>query len=240
MVVNHKIQFFLIFVEVYFYRAIFPIILVAFINRNFPLLDALHRSHFQCGKCEGRRSQSSEARTPSLALPPRWARKGVLHLWCVTRLTFVCMLRYSEWDAVPIWVPGFFGTYSGMVYWAGFRTLQYLQWNVILIWFPNSSIFIMSRYSNPSSGLFGICAETLRRYSYTPTIPGQDAPRPLPSPARVLSFFLSAGSVSQRERISVRAVAEEGWYNLGPGRGRYCGRVGCLSQRRVLALPQWF
>mgnify|MGYP000095050271 FL=1 len=47
MVVNHKIQFFLIFLEVYFYRAIFPIILVAFINRNFPLLGALHRSHFQ-------------------------------------------------------------------------------------------------------------------------------------------------------------------------------------------------
>ena len=240
MVVNHKIQFFLIFVEVYFYRAIFPIILVAFINRNSPLLGALHRSHFQCGKCEGRRSQSSEARTPSLALPPRWARKGVLHLWCVTRLTFVCMLRYSEWDAVPIWVPGFFGTYSGMVYWAGFRTLQYLQWNVILIWFPNSSIFIMSRYSNPSSGLFGICVETLRRYSYTPTIPGQDAPRPLPSPPRILCFFLPAGNASLRERISVRAVAEEGGYNLGCGRGRYCGRVSCLSQRRVLALLQWF
>ena len=47
----------------------------------------------------------------------------------------------------------------------------------------------MSRYSNPSSGLFGICAETLRRYSCPFTIPGQDAPRPLPSPARVLSFF---------------------------------------------------
>ena len=153
----------------------------------FHSLVALRRSHFQCGKCEGRRSQSSEARTPSLALPPRWARKGVLHLWCVTRLTFVCMLRYSEWDAVPIWVPGFFGTYSGMVYWAGFRTLQYLQWNVILIWFPNSSIFIMSRYSNPSSGLFDIYAETLRRYSYTPTIPGQDAPRPLPS---LFGFYL--------------------------------------------------
>ena len=72
----------------------------------------------------------------------------------------------------------------------------------------------MNRYSNPSSGLFDIYAETLRRYSYTPTIPGQDAPRPLPSPARVLSFFLSAGSVSQRERISVRAVAEEGVIQL--------------------------
>ena len=72
----------------------------------------------------------------------------------------------------------------------------------------------MNRYSNPSSGLFDIYAETLRRYSYTPTIPGQDAPRPLPSPIRVLSFFLSAGSVSQRERISVRAVAEEGVIQL--------------------------
>ena len=206
----------------------------------FHSLVALRRSHFQCGKCEGRRSQSSEARTPSLALPPRWARKEFFVVVCGAVLTFVCMLRYSEWDAVPIWVPGFFGTYSGMVYWAGFRTLQYLQWNVILIWFPNSSIFIMNRYANPSSGLFGISAKTLRRYSYTPTIPGQDAPRPLPSPARILSFFLPAGSVSQRERISVRAVAEEGWYNLGPGRGRYCGRVSCLSQRRVLALLQWF
>ena len=161
VVVNHKIQFFLIFLEVYFYRAIFPIILVAFINRNFPLLDALHRSHFQCGKCEGRRSQSSEARTPSLALPPRWARKGVLHLWCVTRLTFVCMLRYSEWDAVPIWVPGFFGTYSGMVYWAGFRILQYLQWNIILTWFPNSSIFTMERYTELVSKFFNIYSGTL-------------------------------------------------------------------------------
>ena len=184
----------------------------------------------------------SKFRSPN-ALPRAPTPLGterVLHLRCVTRLTFVCMLRYPEWDAVPIWVPGFFGIYSGMLYWAGFRILQYLQWNVILTWFPNSSIFIMNRYANPSSGLFGISAKTLRRYSYTPTIPGQDAPRPLPSPARVLSFFLPAGSVSQRERISIRAVAEEGWYNLGPGRGRYCGRVSCLSQRRVLALPQWF
>ena len=45
----------------------------------------------------------------------------------------------------------------------------------------------MSRYSNPSSGLFGICAETLRRYSCPFTIPEQDAPRPLPSP---LGFYL--------------------------------------------------
>ena len=62
---------------------------------------ALRRSHFQCGKCEGRRSQSSVARTPSLALPPRWARKEFFIVVCAALLTFVCMLRYSEWNAVP-------------------------------------------------------------------------------------------------------------------------------------------
>ena len=103
-------------------------------------LGALRRSHFQCGKCEGRRSQSSEART-SLALPPRWARKRVLHLRCVTRLTFFCILRYSERDAVPICflgssvfivvhcadlVPGFFDIYSGTLCRSGSQILLYL------------------------------------------------------------------------------------------------------------------
>ena len=47
---------------------------------------------------------------------------------CAALLTFVCMLRYSEWNVMPIWflyssifivvrcadlVSGFFGTYSG-------------------------------------------------------------------------------------------------------------------------------
>ena len=64
---------------------------------------ALRRSHFQCGKCEGRRSQSSAARTPSLALPPRWARKEFCVVVCAALLTFICMLRYSEWNVVPIW-----------------------------------------------------------------------------------------------------------------------------------------
>ena len=64
---------------------------------------ALRRSHFQCGKCEGRRSQSSVARTPSLALPPRWARKEFFVVVCAALLTFVCMLRYWMWNVVPIW-----------------------------------------------------------------------------------------------------------------------------------------
>ena len=106
MLVNHKIQIFLDFLEVYLKDAIFLL----------PFAGGATAVAFQCGKCEGRRSQSSEARTPSLALPPRWARKEFFVVVCGAVLTFVCMLRYSEWDAVPIWVPGFFGTYSGMVY----------------------------------------------------------------------------------------------------------------------------
>ena len=92
---------------------------------------ALRRSHFQCGKCEGRRSQSSAARTPSLALPHRWARKEFCVVVCAALLTFVCMLRYSEWNVVPIWflyssvlmvvrwadpVSVFFDTYRNILY----------------------------------------------------------------------------------------------------------------------------
>ena len=92
---------------------------------------ALRRSHFQCGKCEGRRCQSSVARTPSLALAPRWARKEFCVVVCAALLTFVCMLRYSEWNVVPIWflyssvlmvvrwadpVSVFFDTYRNILY----------------------------------------------------------------------------------------------------------------------------
>ena len=67
------------------------------------------------------------ARTPSLALPPRWARKEFFIVVCAALLTFVCMLRYSEWNAGPIWflyssifivirwadlISGFFDIYS--------------------------------------------------------------------------------------------------------------------------------
>ena len=102
--------------------------IVLFFNNKSLRWMALRRSHFQCGKCEGRRSQSSAARTPSLALPPRWARKEFFVVVCAALLTFVCMLRYSEWNAVPIWflyssvlmvvrwadlIPVFFDIYGG-------------------------------------------------------------------------------------------------------------------------------
>ena len=107
----------------------------------FHSLVALRRSHFQCGKCEGRRSQSSEARTPSLALPPRWARKEFFVVVCAALLTFVCMLRYSEWNAVPTsfldssvliviclsdLISGFFDIYSGTLGRSRFWILRYL------------------------------------------------------------------------------------------------------------------
>ena len=109
-----KFNFFQIFLEVCFYRIIFYsylsflglslllFIVLFFYNKSLRWM-ALRRSHFQCGKCEGRRSQSSVARTPSLALPPRWARKEFFVVVCAALLTFVCMLRYSEWNAGPIW-----------------------------------------------------------------------------------------------------------------------------------------
>ena len=71
------------------------------------------------------------ARTPSLALPPRWARKEFCVVVCAALLTFVCMLRYSKWNVVPIWflyssvlmvvrwadpVSVFFDTYRNILY----------------------------------------------------------------------------------------------------------------------------
>ena len=79
---------------------LFIILYVLFFYNRSLRWGALRRSHFQCGKCEGRRSQSSAARTPSLALPPRWARKEFFVVVCAALLTFVCMLRYSEWNVV--------------------------------------------------------------------------------------------------------------------------------------------
>ena len=75
--------------------------IVLFFNNKSLRWMALRRSHFQCGKCEGRRSQSSVARTPSLALPPRWARKEFCVVVCTALLTFVCMLRYWMRNVVP-------------------------------------------------------------------------------------------------------------------------------------------
>ena len=128
-----------------------------FYNRSLRWV-ALRRSHFQCGKCEGRRSQSSVARTPSLALPPRWARKEFFVVVCAALLTFVCMLRYSEWNVVPIWVldssifivvryadliPGFFSAYRGTLCRSDSWILQCLSWYAGPIWVLRSGSWIL-------------------------------------------------------------------------------------------------
>ena len=113
---------------------------------------ALRRSHFQCGKCEGRRSQSSVARTPSLALPPRWARKEFCVVVCAALLTFVCMLRYSEWNVVPIWF--LYSSVLMVVRWADLRSA---------IWFWDSSVLIVVRWADLVPVFFDIYGDTLGR-----------------------------------------------------------------------------
>ena len=141
---------------------------------------ALRRSHFQCGKCEGRRSQSSVARTPSLALPPRWARKEFFVVVCAALLTFVCMLRYSKWNVVLIWflyssifivvcyadlIPGFFSAYRGTLCRSDSRILQCLSWYAMPIWFLDPSVLMLLLCANLVSGFFGTYTAALCRPS---------------------------------------------------------------------------
>ena len=101
------------------------------------------------------------------------------------------------------------------------------------IWFLGSSIFVVVHCADLVPKFFCIYSRTLRQYSYTSTIPGQDAPRPLPSPARVLSFFLSVGNVSQRERISARARTPSGDTTKIPEGGWKAGRQRELASIRA-------
>ena len=65
---------------------------------------ALRRSHFQCGNMQGEgHLRVPQPEGPPPAPPPSWARKEFCVVVCATLLTFVCMLRYSEWNVVPIW-----------------------------------------------------------------------------------------------------------------------------------------
>ena len=126
---------------------------------------ALRRSHFQCGKCEGRRSQSSAARTPSLALPPRWARKEFCVIVCAALLTFVCMLRYWMWNVVPIW---FLDSSIFMaIRYADLRSgpciLRYLWWYAMPIQSLYSSIFMVIHWADLVPVFFDIYGDTLGR-----------------------------------------------------------------------------
>ena len=63
-------------------------------------------------------------------------------------------------------------------------------------------------------------------------------PSPLPSPVLFFSCRLEASARGRWHRAGL--LWRRGDYYLGCGRRRYCGRVCCLSRRRVLALPQCF
>ena len=126
--------------------------IVLFFNNKSLRWMALRRSHFQCGKCEGRRSQSSAARTPSLALPPRWARKEFCVVVCAALLTFVCMLRYWMWNVVPIWF--LYSSVLMVVRCADLRSA---------IWFWDSSVLIVVRWADLVPVFFDIYGDTLGR-----------------------------------------------------------------------------
>ena len=196
---------------------------------------ALRRSHFQCGKCEGRRSQSSVARTPSLALPPRWARKEFCVVACTALLTFVCMLRYWMWNVVLIWFldSSIFMAIRYADLQSGSGILRYLWWYTGPTWFLYSSIFMVIRWADPVSVFF----DTYRNILYQSDISGQDA-QSASIPPHVFSCRLEASARRRWHRAGL--LRRRGDYYLGCGRRRYCGRVCCLSRRRVLALPQCF
>ena len=91
MLVNHKIQF-------------FWIILFVWVNVLISIgMEGSLATHVTFLMWTVRGKAISEFRSPN-ALPRAPTPLGtelVLHLRCVTLLTFVCMLRYSMWNVVP-------------------------------------------------------------------------------------------------------------------------------------------
>ena len=119
---------------------------------------ALRRSHFQCGKCEGRRSQSSVARRPSPCTPTLLGTEVVLRC-CVRCVVDFCLyaavLRMERCaDLVSV----FFGTYGGTLCRSAICSLY-------------SSIFMVIRCDDPVSVFF----DTYRNILCQSNISGQDA-----------------------------------------------------------------
>ena len=114
---------------------------------------ALRRSHFQCGNMQGEgHLRVPQPEGPPPAPPPSWARKEFCVVVCAALLTFVCMLRYSEWNVVPIWF--LYSSVLMVVRWADLRSA---------IWFWDSSVLIVVRWADLIPVFFDIYGGTLGR-----------------------------------------------------------------------------
>ena len=112
-----------------------------------------------------------------------------------------------------------------------------------------SSIFIVIRWADLISVFFGAYSGTLRQSGpgdssvligiFCTNLAFQDrTPSPLPSPVLFFSCRPEASARGRWHRAGL--LRRRGDYYLGCERRRYCGRICCLSRRRVLTLPQCF
>ena len=115
--------------------------------------------------------------------------------------------------------------------------------------FLYSSIFIVVRWADLVPGFFGTYSGTLRRSGsgissifteeYSVPVRHFRTGRPVRfHPPHVFSCRLEVSARGRWHRAGL--LRRRGDYYLGCGRRRYCGRVCCLSRRRVLTLPQCF
>ena len=127
--------------------------IVLFFNNKSLRWMALRRSHFQCGNMQGEgHLRVPQPEGPPPAPPPSWARKEFCVVVCAALLTFVCMLRYSEWNVVPIWF--LYSSVLMVVRWADLRSA---------IWFWDSSVLIVVRWADLVPVFFDIYGDTLGR-----------------------------------------------------------------------------
>ena len=198
----------------------------------------------------GRPSQSSVARRPSPCTPTLLGTEVILRCCVCCVVDFCLYAAVLKMECCADLVSVFFGTYGGTLCRSAICSLY-------------SSIFMMVRCADLVPVFFDIYGDTLGRSSscilrylwwYAGPIPFlyssiligifctsltfQDrTPSPLPSPA-CFSCRLEASARGRWHRAGL--LRRRGDYYLGCGRRRYCGRVCCLSRRRVLALPQCF
>ena len=199
----------------------------------------------------GRPSQSSVARRPSPCTPTLLGTEVILRCCVCCVVDFCLYAAVLKMECCADLVSVFFGTYGGTLCRSAICSLY-------------SSIFMMVRCADLVPVFFDIYGDTLGRSSscilrylwwyavpilflYSSILIGifctsltfQDrTPSPLPSHAPFFSCRLEASARGRWHRAGL--LRRRGDYYLGCGRRRYCGRVCCLSRRRVLTLLQCF